>query len=409
MKAIELFAGAGGLGLGLSLAGFRPQAVVEWDKWACDTIRENQQRGFPLVQNWPLIEADVREWIRSVRSERAFSDIDLVAGGPPCQPFSQGGKHRAHRDTRDMFPVTVEVIRTLRPRAFIVENVKGLTRSSFHNYFQHILLQLEFPDLSRRPDESWTEHHGRLQQHKTASRNRPTNGLTYNVVVKLLNAANHGVPQRRERVFMVGFRSDLGIKWKFPRETHSYHALLHDQWVTGHYWDRHEIARNGRPSMPADVVQIVERLRGLGLQPTSDPWRTTRDALIGLPRPEKGESIFLNHKHQIGARPYPGHTGSPLDLPAKTLKAGDHGVPGGENMLAVPDGSFRYFTVRESARLQTFPDGYVFHGSWTETMRQLGNAVPVRLARVVGASVGGRLVDSSIESIAQNAKQEVAR
>ena len=84
---------------------------------------------------------------------------------------------------------------------------------------------------------------------------------------------------------------------------------------------------------------------------------------------------------------YPGHTGSSLDEPAKTLKAGDHGVPGGENMLRRPDGSVRYFTVRESARLQTFPDKYVFPGSWTENMRQLGNAVPVTLATSVARSV----------------------
>ncbi|MFH0911218.1 MAG: DNA cytosine methyltransferase, partial [Planctomycetota bacterium] len=94
-----------------------------------------------------------------------------------------------------------------------------------------------------------------------------------------------------------------------------------------------------------------------------------------------------NHRFQPGARPYPGHTGSPFDEPAKTLKAGDHGVPGGENMLAYPDGKVRYFTVRESARLQTFPDKFIFHGSWTETMRQLGNAVPVALARVVAKEI----------------------
>ncbi|MGA3304360.1 MAG: DNA cytosine methyltransferase, partial [Methylovirgula sp.] len=93
------------------------------------------------------------------------------------------------------------------------------------------------------------------------------------------------------------------------------------------------------------------------------------------------------HRFQDGARSYPGHTGSPLDEPAKALKAGVHGVPGGENMLRKPDGSVRYFTVRESARLQTFPDGYEFMGSWSETMRQLGNAVPVELARLVGEDV----------------------
>jgi DNA (cytosine-5)-methyltransferase 1 len=87
-----------------------------------------------------------------------------------------------------------------------------------------------------------------------------------------------------------------------------------------------------------------------------------------------------------------GHTGSPLDEPAKTLKAGDHGVPGGENILVQPDGSIRYFTVREAARIQTFPDDYVFHGAWSETMRQLGNAVPVQLGAVVASSVRQKLV-----------------
>ncbi|MGB6686053.1 MAG: DNA cytosine methyltransferase, partial [Candidatus Acidiferrum sp.] len=86
------------------------------------------------------------------------------------------------------------------------------------------------------------------------------------------------------------------------------------------------------------------------------------------------------------------HTGSPLDQPAKTLKAGDHGVPGGENMRARADESVRYFTVREAARLQTFPDDYTFRGPWTEAMRQLGNAVPVRLAEMVARSVADALL-----------------
>lgn len=103
-----------------------------------------------------------------------------------------------------------------------------------------------------------------------------------------------------------------------------------------------------------------------------------------------GDGI-ANHVFNPGARSYPGHTGSPLDEPGKTLKAGDHGVPGGENMLLRPDGSVRYFTVREAARLQTFPDDYVFRGSWSETMRQLGNAVPVRLAQVIASSVAAIL------------------
>jgi DNA (cytosine-5)-methyltransferase 1 len=94
-----------------------------------------------------------------------------------------------------------------------------------------------------------------------------------------------------------------------------------------------------------------------------------------------------------------------LDLPAKTLKAGDHGVPGGENMLVTPSGETRYFTVRESARLQTFPDTYVLHGSWTEAMRQLGNAVPVLLARLLAASVAEKLMQAEINRLADMSKR----
>jgi DNA (cytosine-5)-methyltransferase 1 len=118
------------------------------------------------------------------------------------------------------------------------------------------------------------------------------------------------------------------------------------------------------------------------------PWRTVRDALSDLPDPAKGGLVEVpNHVFVDGARRYKGHTGSSLDEPAKTLKAGGHGVPGGENMLALDDGTVRYFTVREAARLQTFPDNFVFCGTWTENMRQLGNAVPVMLAENVAMSL----------------------
>lgn len=396
MNTVELFSGAGGLGMGLSLSGFKPKAVVEWDKWACDTVRQNQERGFPYVADWNVYEGDVRQWVGEFCSNPAANAIDLVAGGPPCQPFSMGGKHAAFADSRDMFPVSVDVVRRLRPRAFIFENVKGLTRAAFHNYYHYILLQLEFPELVRKVDQSWREHLDSLQRHKSS--NRETAELRYNVIPTLVNAANFGVPQKRERVFIVGFRSDLDVQWRFPWETHSQSALMFDQWVTGEYWDRHEISRKQRPSMPATLAERIDRMRGLAIAPTRRPWRTVRDALVGLPDPESHPRLaaeFHNHRFQAGAKIYPGHTGSALDLPAKTLKAGDHGVPGGENMLVRLDGSVRYFSIRESARLQTFPDGYVFHGSWTESMRQLGNAVPVLLAQTVAASVAEKLLENS--------------
>jgi DNA (cytosine-5)-methyltransferase 1 len=398
LTSIELFAGAGGLAMGVSMAGFQSRAVVEWDRWACDTIRQNTERGHPLVANWPLFEGDVRRWIRDFDAPELEGRLDLVAGGPPCQPFSLGGKHQAFNDSRDMFPTTVDVIRRLKPRAFIVENVKGLTRASFHNYFQYIQLQLEFPELQRRPDDSWVDHHTRLQAFKTGKK-RSNTGLSYRLVTTLVNAANYGVAQKRERVFIVGFRQDLDVRWSFPHETHSLDALLHDQWATGEYWERHRVARTQRQVLSPAQNNIIARLRGLGLPPTRLPWLTVRDALRGLPEPRETEHDIPNHRLQIGARSYPGHTGSPIDLPAKTLKAGDHGVPGGENMMVRTDGSVRYFTVRESARLQAFPDGYLLHGSWSEAMRQLGNAVPVRLSQVVASSVASHLLEADLRGL----------
>ena len=395
LKSVELFAGAGGLAMGVSLAGFDSLAVVEWDRWACDSIRENQRRGFPLVQDWNVWEGDVRHFDWTAIPE----GIDLLAGGPPCQPFSMGGKHRAFGDKRDMFPATVEIVRKLRPKSFLLENVKGLTRSSFANYYQYILLQLEFPEVIRADKESWSEHFTRLQEEKTSGA-RHLSGLTYNVVPTLVNAADYGVPQKRERVFIVGFRSDLGIEWSFPKPTHTLDALLHAQWVTGEYWERHRIAKCNRPEVPERLEMRVRKLASWLLPVDEQPWRTVRDALEEMPVPRGlDESLFHNHNFQYGAKSYPGHTGSPLDLPAKTLKAGDHGVPGGENMMVLESGEVRYFSARESARLQTFPDGYVFKGSWSEIMRQLGNAVPVALGRQVAASVAERIAEAELAAI----------
>lgn len=398
MKAVELYAGAGGLAMGVSLAGFEPLAVIEWDRWACDTIRENQRRGFPLLANWPLYEGDVRNFDWSTINE----EVDLLAGGPPCQPFSMGGKHKAYDDGRDMFPATVDIVRRLRPKAFIIENVKGLTRATFANYYQYILLQLEFPEVPARRNEEWFDHLLRLQVERASGRQK-SRKLTYNVNATLVNAADYGVPQKRERVFIVGYRSDLDAEWSFPKSTHSQERLLYEQWVTGEYWERHEVARRSRPAMPKTISAKVRKMAAADVPPQTLPWRTVRDAIADLPNPtSKSEGKVSNHRFQGGAKVYPGHTGSPLDLPAKTLKAGDHGVPGGENMLVNPDGTVRYFTVRESARIQTFPEGYIFHGSWSETMRQLGNAVPVALGHCVAKSVAKTLIEYEQGQIMKN-------
>lgn len=372
MKSIELFAGGGGLGIGLHLAGFHPVRVVERDRHCCDTIRSNQKRGVEAVKGWRLFQGDVRE----IDFDAFAGKVKLVSGGPPCQPFSLGGQHLAHKDVRDMFPQAIRAVREAHPKAFIFENVKGLTRNAFRNYFEHIRLQLQYPEIIARKDETWPDHLARLERHHTSGKK---SGLTYRVVTQLVNAADYGVPQRRERVFFVGFREDLNVRWSFPAPTHSQHALAWEL-THGDYWDMYRVAKRYRVKYKVDRDD----------KPATLPWRTVRDAIHDLPDPERdpmGSRVWLNHRFQPGARMYPGHTGSPLDEPAKALKAGVHGVPGGENMLRRPQGAVRYFTVRESARLQTFPDDYQFEGSWTETMRQLGNAVPVKLAQTVGEDV----------------------
>ncbi|HWX54919.1 MAG TPA: DNA cytosine methyltransferase [Verrucomicrobiae bacterium] len=390
MRSVELFAGAGGLAIGMSNAGFHHAAVIEWDHDACETFRENQRHRIRSVEEWPLYEGDVKKF-----DYGRLNDVMVVSGGPPCQPFSLGGKHRGYMDKRDMFPEAVRAVRELRPKALIFENVKGLLRESFADYFEYIHLQLTHPSFIHRKSETWREHRARLEKYHTSMRDR----TEYNVVFRLLNAANYGVPQRRERVFLVGFRSDLGVEWSFPEGQYSESTLLRSQWITGEYWDRHKVGRQQRPKLTERLASRVERLRTDYLFDAGKlPWVTVRDAIGDLPDPERNLRCEIpNHTFNPGARAYPGHTGSPLDEPAKTLKAGDHGVPGGENMLARVDGSVRYFTVREAARLQTFPDDYTFRGAWTEAMRQLGNAVPVRLAEGIAASVAGTLRAKSID------------
>lgn len=384
MRSVELFAGAGGLAMGMARAGFRHAAVLEWDHDSCETFRKNQQILAHDMVKWPLFEGDARDF-----DYRAIEGgVMVVSGGPPCQPFSLGGKHRGHLDKRDMFQEAVRAVRELQPKAFIFENVKGLLRESFTSYFEYIHLYLTYPELVRRQTESWEIHRERLERYHTSRGTRPI----YNIVYRLLNAADYGVPQRRERVFLVGFRSDLGVEWNFPDTTHSEDMLLRDQWIAGDYWERHRVAVSQRPVMSPRLLPRVARLRDEDMFIRHQAWKTVRDAIADLPDPERYPCNGIsNHRFNPGARSYPGHTGSALDEPAKTLKAGDHGVPGGENMLVRPDGTVRYFTAREAARLQTFPDNYIFCGSWTETMRQLGNAVPVLLAEVVARSVAGAL------------------
>jgi len=265
----------------------------------------------------------------------------------------------------------------MKPRAILIENVRGLTRPKFLPYFEYVLMQLSLPEVTAATREGWREHRSRLHG---LLRKEISVELRYDIYYRLINCADHGVPQMRYRVFVVGFRSDLGVQWRWPECTHS-RAALELSKLDGTYWPVHGERNPRRPEPPRRTTGRIAR------------WQTVRDALNGLPDPRSAEGARIpNHVFIPGARVYPGHAGSQLDLPAKTLKAGDHGNPGGENVLIQGDGTPRYLTVREAARIQTFPDEYEFAGPRTECMRQLGNAVPVLVGRILAEAIAARLL-----------------
>ena len=172
---------------------------------------------------------------------------------------------------------------------------------------------------------------------------------TYEVSVHRANAADYGTPQHRHRVFVVGLPP--GVSFVPPARTH---------------------ARDGAGGLI--------------------PWRTVRQAIGHLP--PSGPGIPGHAVRAKAARPYPGHTGSVMDEPSKALKAGVHGVPGGENMLCLDDGNYRYMTAREAALLMDFPADHPLHPVWGTALRQLGNAVPVRLAEAFGGAVARALMSN---------------
>lgn len=381
LTGVELCTGGGGLALGLEQAGFTHLAVAEMRAGACKTLRANRPHrrsvddasdadGGPRA--WPLIERDIHQvdWT-PLRGQAA-----VLAVGAPCQPFSIAGDARGDRDHRNLFPEVLRAVRELRPRAVLVENVRGMTRANFADYLTYIEAQLNRPLEAARPGESWREHHDRLRR---LIRPAPDEEA-FRVVMRVVNAADHGLPQHRVRLFIVALRRDITAEFCWPEATHSHDALW---WALSRrtYWAEHDL-RPHRVTMPPGVA---DRLRETG-RPDTERWRTVRDALRGLPAPrvDRDAATVTNHRLVPGARLYRGHSGNPVDWPAKTVKAGVHGPPGGEHIVVFRNGRYRYLSVRECARLQGFPDGWLFEGRRAEAMRQIGNAVPVTLGRRMG-------------------------
>ena len=279
----------------------------------------------------------------------------------------------ADKDDRNMLPEVVRAVRSLRPQAVMLENVQGMARPSFRPYFEYILHQLTWPSVAPKKGEDWQQHLERLSQHQAAT----TDQCEYHVNWALLEAADYGVAQNRRRVFIVATRSDITGKFDFPQVSHKREALIRKQ-ANGEYW------RSRRLKTPKSGPYEKHAL-DVDKFAVFDAWKTVRDAISDLPSPADSEARSENNHWLIpGARIYRGHSGSRLDWPSKTIKAGVHGVPGGENIVLLDDGTHRYFTLRETARLQGFPDEFVFCGARLHITRQIGNAVPVDLAEVIG-------------------------
>lgn len=365
--AVELCAGAGGLALGLSEAGFSSKAVVEIDKRACETLRANRDLSDGRSR-WQVTQADITEMAFT-----SFSGVDLLSAGAPCQPFSIGGRLRGTDDHRNLFPDVIRAIGQCRPRGFMLENVRGLLFPRARPYFDYLLSHLRMPSVEFPEDGSWEEAHRFL-------------GLIfaedaeYRVSWRLLNAADYGLAQHRMRLVIVGFRADVDDSdWEWPAPTHSRDALIEalhgdDYWVE-HGGDATVRARV-RESLPPATLERDDVA----------PWVTLRQLLTTL-GPPRQQDAGDRHFFVPGARLYKKHNGSALDWPSKTVKAGVNGAPGGEHIVHLDDGSFRYLTVRECATLQGFPSNYWFPEQRRPAMRLIGNAVPVTVAEAVGRAI----------------------
>ncbi|MCX4676051.1 DNA cytosine methyltransferase [Streptomyces sp. NBC_01433] len=411
---VELFAGGGGLAMAVHAAGFRPLLVNEYAKRACESLAKNPPNPDEPTKRWPLVPGDVRD---IDFTDLVTDEVDVLAGGPPCQPFSLGGVARGMEDERNMFPQMFRAIREMKPKAIICENVRGLIRPSFKPYFEYILNEMSLPFVERDKNHTWEEHNEILE--KLIANDTVELSERYVVKEMAVNAADYGVPQIRNRVIIVAFRADLDVEWGefMPKETHSEESMIHSMREGGPYWaGRHKrVSPEVRKRVIANLPELDHEDPKTKEKLKLEPWRTLRDAIAGIDENEgkplpyvtedavKGKlpvGSIPDHTGWPAARMYTGHTPNVLDRPAKTVKAGVHGVPGGESVMQLDNVNFvnfgggngyRYMTVREAARVMTFPDHVVLEGPRGEKMRQLGNAVPVKLGRVFAEAVAKAL------------------
>ena len=358
---ISLFAGAYGLDLGLEKAGFQTVSLVEIEPDATKTISLNRPhlsvsavpRDICEVSAQTLLEegGQILGLDRPLRAD----EVDLVTGGPPCQPFSTAGKRGSVGDPRgSLFMDFIRIVDEIKPRFFIMENVKGLLSAPIRHR-PHDRRGLGCPQLEA------DEMPGAALQVILAEMKR----IGYEVVYDLLNTADYGVPQCRERVIFIGYKSNDPVTLPLP--THSQKGTgKKPKWLT-----LREGLKDLVDSPPEFVPYSESRLKYLRLLTAGQNWKDLPSelkaaAMGGAYKSEGGKVGF--YRRLAWEKPSPTVTTSPHQ------KATD---------MCHPD-ELRPLSVRECARIQTFPDEWVFHGSTTSKYRQIGNAVPVLLGKAIG-------------------------
>ena len=324
--SIELFAGAGGLALGLEQAGLKCLALNEFDHWACETLRKNRP-------DWNVVEDD----IKNVSFTNLKGKVDLVTGGFPCQAFSYAGKKLGLNDARGtLFYEFARVVDETKPAICIGENVRGLLNHENGRTIEGMVSIL--------------------------------NEIGYNVITpRIFKTIFYRVPQKRERVLIVGIRKDIDLRlFEFPKP-HKKIYTLKDALKKGELFnaDVPESIGTKYPKSKKDVLELV---------PEGGYWR---DLPLELQKEYMGGSFYLGG----------GKTGMARRMswsePSLTLTCS----PAQKQTERCHPEETRPFTVREYARIQTFPDDWTFSGSISHQYKQIGNAVPVNFAKEVGYAI----------------------
>lgn len=325
---VELFAGAGGLALGLEEAGFEDVGLIEWDKYACDTLRLNRPK-------WNVIQGDVVEIAENgIRNyiDKAI-EVDLLSGGYPCQAFSYAGKKLGLEDVRGtMFYYYAKILEDLKPKVFLAENVRGLVS---HDNGKTLQTMIDvFTDIG------------------------------YNVRYEILKAVNYDVAQKRERVIIIGTRKDLPqIDFKFPKPF-DHIATLRDALK--------DVPESEGAKYPDKKKQVLD------LVPPGGCW---------IDLPEEIAKEYMGKSYYSGGGKRGMARRISWDEPCLTLTCS----PAQKQTERCHPDETRPFTTREYARIQSFPDEWMFSGSMSQVYKQIGNAVPVKLGKAVGLSIADYL------------------